>query len=215
MSSWHWNRGKIKGDGGKKERKKRGGSQLVHAEVVSWWIGGVVRSHKLLGKLQPGVLSDLNGTIVGELVESHAGFVFGDVPELLESDELVSVDFTVAILIGVGEGGFEESLQVLWNGSWGGDLGSYTSGPVGELSAVDLSIVINIGVIHQKLEDLLLVADGLIVEVVTRTDVSGSRQLGHHSLVVLEVDHAVAVDVVSELEQKFKFLLKEVTHLYG
>ena len=45
------------------------------------------------------------------------------------------------------------------------------------------------------LEDLLLVADGLIVEVVTGTDVSGSRQLGHHSLVVLEVDHAVAVDV--------------------
>ena len=37
---------------------------LVHAKVVSWRVGGVVGGHKLLGKVQPRVLSDLNGTIL-------------------------------------------------------------------------------------------------------------------------------------------------------
>jgi len=133
--------------------------------------------------------------------------------QLLESDELISVDLSVAVLVRVGEGGLEESLQVLWNGSGGGDFSRNANGPVGKLSAVDLSVVINVGVIHQKLEDLLLVADGLIVEVVTGSDSCGRRQLGHDSLVVLEVDNTVAVHVVSELEQKFKFLPKEITHL--
>ena len=47
----------------------------------------------------------------------------------------------------------------------------------------------------QYLEDLLLVTDGLIVEVVARADAGGGGQLGHHSLVVLEVDNAIAVHV--------------------
>merc|ERR1712002_764154 len=136
-------------------------------------IGGIVGGHELLGKVQPRVLSDLNGSIVGELVESRAGLVFGDIPELLESDELISVNLTVAALVRVGEGGFEESLQVLWNGSGGGDFSGDTGGPVSELSAVDLAIMIDISVVHQELEDLLLVADGLIVEVVAGANASG------------------------------------------
>merc|ERR1719312_924323 len=187
---------------------------LVETEIISAWLGGVVGGHELLGKLQPGVLSDLNSSVVGELVESHAGLVLGDIPELLEGDELITVDLTVAVLVRVGEGGLEESQQVLRNGAGGGDLGGNTGGPVGELSAVDLAIMIDISVVHQELENLLLVTDGLIVEVVARADAGGGGQLGHDRLVVLKVDNAIAVHVVSELEQKFKFLLKEITHLF-
>merc|ERR1712002_1429361 len=176
-------------------------------------IGGVVGGHELLGEVQPRVLSDLNGSVVGELVESTAGLIFGDIPKLLESDELISVDLTIAILVRVGEGGLEESLQILWNGSGGSDLGGDTGGPVGELAAVNLAIVINISVIHQELEDLLLVEYGLIVEVVTGSNTSGLGQLFDNGLVVLEVDNAITVHVVSELEQKFKFGFEKITHL--
>jgi len=160
------------------------------------------------------MLINLRGAIVSELIESTAGLIFGDIPKFLESDELVSVNLTIAILVRVGEGGLEESLQILWNGSGGSDLGGDTGGPVGELAAVNLAIVINISVIHQELEDLLLVEDGLIIKVVTGSNTSGLGQLFDNGLVVLEVDNAITVHVVSELEQKFKLLPKEITHLY-
>ena len=41
-------------------------------------------------------LKSLMYTYVGELVESHASLVLGHIPELLESDELIAVDLTVA-----------------------------------------------------------------------------------------------------------------------
>jgi len=186
----------------------------MHAEVIFAWIIGIVAGEEFGGVTHPRIFIEFQLTIVGELVESHASLVLGHIPELLESDELIAVDLTVAVLVRVGKGGFEESQQVLRNGSRGGDLGGDTGGPVGELSAVDLAIMIDISVVHQELEDLLLVTDGLIVEVVARADAGGGGQLGHDRLVVLKVDNAIAVHVVSELEQKFKFLLKEITHLF-
>jgi len=183
------------------------------SKVISRYILRIFGSKELCSKSHPRVFINFDRSIVGELVESAAGLVFWDVPKLLESDELISVDLTVTVLVRVGEGGLEESLQMLWNGSGGGNLSSDTSSPVGELAAVDFAIVINISVIHQKLEDLLLVADGLIVEVISWSDAGGPGQLVDDGFVVVEVDDAITVHVVSELEQKFKFLSKEITHL--
>jgi len=187
---------------------------LVETEIISAWLGRVTACPELLRHFQPSVFIDARLTIVGELVESHAGLVLGDIPELLEGDELITVDLTVAVLVRVGEGGLEESQQVLRNGAGGGDLGGNTGGPVGELSAVDLAIMIDISVVHQELEDLLLVADGLIVEVVAGANASGGRELGHDGLVVLKVDDAIAVHVISVLEEKVKFGFEKVSHLF-
>merc|ERR1711942_1160 len=194
--------------------KKDNEGGLMKAEVVSAVVRRIVTGEEFGGESHPRILVQFQLTIVGELVESHAGLVLGDIPELLEGDELITVDLTVAVLVRVGEGGLEESQQVLRNGAGGGDLGGNTGGPVGELSAVDLAIMIDISVVHQELEDLLLVTDGLIVEVVARADAGGGGQLGHDRLVVLKVDNAIAVHVISVLEEKVKFGFEKVSHLF-
>merc|ERR1711962_717824 len=94
-----------------------------------------------------------------------------------------------------------------------GDLGGDTGSPVGELGAVNRAVVVNISVIHQKLEDFLLVADGLVVEVIARSDASSGGQLGDDRLVVLEVDDAIAVHVISVLEEEIKFCFEKISHL--
>jgi len=183
------------------------------SKVISRYILRIFGSKELCSKSHPRVFINFDRSIVGELVESAAGLVFWDVPKLLESDELISVDLTVTVLVRVGEGGLEESLQMLWNGSGGGNLSSDTSSPVGELAAVDFAIVINISVIHQKLEDLLLVTDGLIVEMIPGSDTSGFGQFIDDSLVVLEVDNAITVHVISVLEEEIKFGFEKISHL--
>merc|ERR1711942_176323 len=194
--------------------KEENDGGLMEAEVVSAVVRGIVTREEFGSESHPRILVQFQLAIVGELVESHASLVLGDIPELLEGDELITVNLTVAVLVRVGEGGLEESQQVLRNGAGGGDLGGNTGGPVGELSAVDLAIMIDISVVHQELEDLLLVTDGLIVEVVARADAGGGGQLGHDRLVVLKVDNAIAVHVISVLEEKVKFGFEKVSHLF-
>jgi len=186
---------------------------LVHAKVVSGWVSGVVGGHELLGQFEPRVLIKLNRAIVGEFVEAHCRLVFGDVPELLKGDELITVNLTITVLVGVGEGGLEESLEVLWNGTGGSDLGRDANSPVAEFAAVDLAIVVNISVVHQELEGFLLVLLRLLVESITLSDAGSLGELLQDSLIVLEVDDTVAVDVISVVEKEFEFGLKEITHL--
>ena len=46
----------------------------MHAKVVSGGIGGVVGGHELLGKLQAGLLGDLDGSILFRRIHMRGFF---------------------------------------------------------------------------------------------------------------------------------------------
>jgi len=178
---------------------------------ISAVVFDVVRREEPLRNVQVELEIQSIFAVIGKAVESGTGEFGRDVPQFVDGDVLVFINDTVIVLVGVPPVELEE-LHEFVRDVISFHLLADVHAPLDELVHGDGAIAVLVRRFHQEGERLLLTRVSVIVEFVARLDGGGASELLDDRFVVLEVDHSVAVNIVSVSEEELQLLPEEVTH---
>jgi len=185
--------------------------QLITSVKVTAVIFDVVSREKSFGNIQVQLEIERVLAVVGKTVVSRCGKLLRNVPEFVDGDVFVFVHHTIVVLIRISPVELEE-LHEFIRDCVSVHLFADIHSPLDELVHRNGAISVFVSRLHQEGEGLLLTGVSVVIEFVTRLDGGGAGELLDDRLVVLEVDHAIAVHVVSVSEEELQFLSKEVSH---